>query len=275
VYVEEDAEDFYESYGRQIVRIHRPDRFVTAWRELEEAGIPLEPKPLRASVTRNYGLTMRCRPLVFDEACIREIRLYRVAYVLPVFIRRDEPGTTIIRDCTLRAPWDDSIEWLEEDAEKNVGWYTFSEQTCPRVHEFPRVMVLNHRMTGTLRRGDIREGVLLGVGSAPIPEAYRSGEKIPITLTILDQWDCEPSATFDFQLTSCRTRVPEIPKSPSKSLLSRRDPVVPSSLPKALPMPLPKECDEKIDYEEIIRDIKPPISTMVHAVGGPNKKRER
>lgn len=257
------------------MRIHRPDRFVTAWRELEEAGIPLEPELLRADVIRNYGLTMRRRLRGFDEPCIREIRLCRVAYVLPVSIRRDEAGRTIIRDCTLRAPWEDEIEWLEEDTEKNAGWYTFSEQTYPRMHEFPREMVLNHRMTGTLRRGDIREGVLLGLGKAPVPETYRSGDKIPITLTILDQWDCEPSATFDFRLTRRRTRAQEIRKSARGPLLSRRDPVVTTTNRiEARPMPVTKACDEKTRRGELFREMMAYLSAIELAGVGPNKKKE-
>ena len=74
-------------------------------------------------------------------------------------------------------------------------------------------MVLNHQMIGSLRRGDIREGVLLGVGRVSIPETYRGGEEVAITLIVRDQWDCEPSATFNLQLTRCRTRANGVAQS--------------------------------------------------------------
>ena len=140
------------------MRIHRPDRFIKAWRELEEASIPLEPEALSAGLERSYGLTMRHEPYSYDVGYVREIRRCRVAYMVPVFIRRDEPGKTIIRKCTLQSPWDDSIKWLVEDKEKNAGWYTFSEESYPRKDEYPRDMILNHQMIGSLRHGTFERG---------------------------------------------------------------------------------------------------------------------
>jgi hypothetical protein len=249
---------------------HRFRRLVEGWRELEDAGVPLEPLELRAG-SNGHGLTIRHEPHAYEAGYIREIRLGRIAYMLPVFIRRDGPGQTIIRNCTLQAPWDDSIEWLEEDREKNAGWYTFSEETYPRKHEYPRHMVLNHRMAGTLSRGCIREGVLLGVGRAPVPETYGSGDKIPITLKILDQWDCEPSATFNLQLTRCRTLAKETHKSARGPLFSSRDPVVVHNTLRALPAPVTEDRDEKKEWDEIIAAIQFCAAAVKDAQ---NKRRE-
>jgi hypothetical protein len=111
--------------------IHRLGRLVENWRELEDADIPLEPLEFRQGVKPNGGLTIRQMPTDYNEAVIREIE-GRVAYVMPVFIRRDEPGRTIIRNCTLHVPWDDSVEWLDQDKKINRGWYAFSRVYPPR-----------------------------------------------------------------------------------------------------------------------------------------------
>src|ERR1700720_4567643 len=176
---------------------HRLGRLVGDWHELEDAGIPLEPMKNRVGIKPNAGLTIRQMPTDYNEAVIREIE-GRVAYVMPVFIRRDEPSRTIIRNCKLHVPWDE-VEWLEEDEKRNRGWYAFSRGYPPK-HEYARDTVLNHRMKCILSLGDIREGLLLAVGKVPPPEMYRDGEIIPIRFSILDQWDCEPSVTFKLPL---------------------------------------------------------------------------
>ena len=204
---------------------YRPFRLIEGWHELEEADIPLEPLEFRVGVKPNYGLTIRQMPTDYNEAVIREIE-GRVAYVLPMFIRRDEPGKTIIRVCTLHVPWDDCVEWLDEDKKRNPGWYAFSREYPPK-HTYARDTVLNHRMDCVLSRGDIREGLLLAVGKVRPPENYRNGEIIPIRFSILDQWDCEPSVTFQLPLVRGTRSGDEIPRSKRGPLLSRPDYIAP------------------------------------------------
>jgi len=205
----EVVEDFVNK--RKGTSISTPAQLAVAWRELEEAGIPLEPRKFRIGVRPNAGLMIRQMPTDYCEAKIRELNDGRVAYVMPVFIRRDEPGKTIVRGCTLGVPWDESIEWLEEDEKRNRGWYTFSRDYPPK-REFARATVLNHRMICTLSRGDIREGLLLAVGKVRPPEQYRDGQVIPIRFSILDQWDCEPYLMFQLPLERSRHRVDEKPR---------------------------------------------------------------
>jgi len=207
--------------------IHRFSRLIEDWRELEGAGIPLEPINFRVGLD-SRGLLIRHEPHPYEDGYVREIRPGRIAYMVPVFIRRDAPGKIIIRNCALRAPWDDFIEFLEEDTVKNAGWYTFSEDTYPRKHEYPRNMVLNHHIAGTLSRGDIREGLLLGIGRVSPPEKYRSGDRIPIVLTIVDQWDCELPAVFYLQLVRCANPTIGTPNRRRKSLFSCRDVAAPT-----------------------------------------------
>lgn len=178
---------------------------------------------VRVGVKANFGLTIRPMPTDYGEAVIRELK-HCVAYVLPVFIRRDEPGKTIIRDWRLHVSWDDSIEWLKESRKRNAGWYTFLRDV-PQQHS--RRSVLNHQMERVLSRGDIREGLLLAVGKVRPPETYRNGEIIPIRFSILDQWDCEPSFTFQLPLVRGQHRANVIPTSKRGPLLSRPDYIAP------------------------------------------------
>ena len=152
---------------------------LAAWDALEKAGIPLESPEYRVGLKSDGGLTIRQMILPYEESEIRELRNGRVAYVLPVFMRRDRPGKTVVREITLHAPWDDSIEWLREGQKRNRGWYTFSRK-IPQ--QYARSSVVNHRFRCTLAPGDIREGLLLGVGRVRPPENYRDGEIIPISL---------------------------------------------------------------------------------------------
>jgi hypothetical protein len=124
------------------------------WRDLEAAGIPLEPLENRAGIARSPGriLTIRSGSHRLGTGEIRELRDGRFGYVLSVFIRRDSPGKTIIRDGWISPPWTDpSFEWLEDpkDSGQHPAWYSF-----PRDSEhFARVEVLNHRIRCVLSRG--------------------------------------------------------------------------------------------------------------------------
>jgi hypothetical protein len=159
---------------------------------LDAAGIPLEPLEDRVGLdARNSGsgLTIRPgRPRWRSE--IRELKSGQFAFILPVFIRRDRPGKTIILDAWIGTSWQDtSIEWLEdpEHKEKHPGYYNLPDDT----ERFLREEVLNHRIINcVLARGDIRAGLLLAVGSLP-PDDYEDHAEILISLNLLDQWDAE------------------------------------------------------------------------------------
>jgi hypothetical protein len=124
------------------------------WRDLEAAGIPLEPLENRAGIARSPGriLTIRSGSHRLGTGEIRELRDGRFGFGVSVFIRRDSPGKTIIRDGWISPPWTDpSFEWLEDpkDSGQHPAWYSF-----PRDSEhFARVEVLNHRIRCVLSRG--------------------------------------------------------------------------------------------------------------------------
>jgi hypothetical protein len=221
------------------------------WAELEAAGIPLEPLENRVGIDkRNSGtaLTIRAgRDRLRSE--IRELKGGRFGYILPLFVRRNLPGKTIIRDSWIVPPWlDTNIEWLEDprDEGKHPAWYSFPGDS----ERFFRERVLNHRINCVLSHGDIREGLLLGVGLRP-PQTYENHQKIEVTFGILDQWDCEPSVKLQMQISRLPTRAKMINKRTRGPLLSRRDFVAPAR--SLTPPSGPTEESRKKDEEAIRR----------------------
>ena len=143
--------------------IHDVRRLAQHWTDLEAASIPLEPPEYRVGLdVRNLGAALTITPgRDHWRSEIRELKNGRFAYIVPVFIRRDRPGKTIIRDVWIAAPWRDFIELLADPKEgPHPAYYAFPDDA----ESFPRKDVLNHRLHCVLARGDIREGLILGSG---------------------------------------------------------------------------------------------------------------
>jgi hypothetical protein len=211
---------------------HDVHQLVQNWIDLEAASIPLEPPEYRIGFdARNSGaaLTIR-RGRDRWRSEIRELKNGRFAYIVPVFIRRDRPGKTIIRDAWIAAPWPDFIELLADPKDgPKAADYAFPDDA----ESFPREDVLNHRLHCVLARGDIREGLLLALGSCP-PDEFKNQSKIQVTLGILDQWDQEHPAKLELTLNRLPPRAKPMITSTRGPLLSRRD-ILPSSPPLVAP----------------------------------------
>ena len=227
--------------------IHDFGALARQWRDLEAAGIPLEPLENRVGVDSRHsgsGLTIRAgRDCGRSE--IRELKNGRFAYILPVFIRRDLPGKTVIRECWISPPWmDNNIELLEDPKyeEKHPGYYTFPGDT----ERFPREEVLNHRVNCNLSRGDIRKGLLLAVGSCP-PETFKNYDKIVVTFTVMDQWDDEPFAKMQMRLNRFPARVKASNKCTRGPLFSRRDVIGPARSLKVPPISTTESHKKDVD----------------------------
>ena len=193
------------------------------WHELEAAGIPLEPLENRVGIDprkSGAGLTIRAGRDRWRSQ-IWELPNGCFGYVLPVFVRRDRPGKTIICDCWISPPWvETSIAWLEDPREEgqHPGWYDLPGD----MERFARERVLNHRMHGFLSKGDIREGLLLAVGPR-LPETYKHNDEVIITFTVLDRWDCEHSAKLPMRINRRAAQPKPSVRNKRGSLFSRRD----------------------------------------------------
>lgn len=219
------------------MKIHNPAKLVKDWADLEAAGIPLDPFENRVGIDPrdpSTALTIRAGRNRWRSQ-IYELNNGRFAYVLPLFVRRNHPGKTIIRECWISPPWPDTdIELLEDPKEegRHPAWYNFPSDS----DHFWREKVLNHRIHCNLSRGDIREGLLLAVGLPP-PETYKNHDEVTVTLTILDEWDWEHRAKLQMQINRLPRRAKAINKSTRGPLLSRRDVIAPRPGLKAPPSP--------------------------------------
>ena len=182
------------------------------WCDLEAAGIPLAPLEDRVGIDRrNSGrvLTIRSGSHYPGRSEIRELKDGRFGYILSVFVRRDLPGKTRIRGSWISPPWTDpTFEWLEDPKElgQHPACYTFPRDT----EQFARVEVINQRIRCVLSRGDVREGLLLGIGCGRPPDIYKHNDKVPVALTMLDQWDFEHSEKLEMRMNRLAVRAKAI-----------------------------------------------------------------
>ena len=215
---------FLKNGSRGNMANHDVWELVKDWNDLEAAGVPLEPLENRIGIdARNSGagLTVRAGRNRWRSE-IRELKNGIFAFILPVFIRRDHPGKTIIRDAWIGTPWPDTcIEALEDPAHqgKHPEYYNFLPYDTER---FVREEVLNHRVKCVLARGDIREGLFLAIGSRP-PDAFKDRTKIQVTFGVLDQWDCEHTAKLEMRMNRGPVHVAPILPNKRSRLLARRD----------------------------------------------------
>jgi hypothetical protein len=227
------------------------------WNVLDAAGIPLEPLECRVGIDAKNSrrvLTLRAgRDLWRCE--IRELKNGQFAFIAPIFTRRNRPGKTIILDAWIGTSWPDtSIELLEDPAfeEKHPGYYNLPGDT----ERFLREEVVNHRIINTtLTRGGICAGLLLAVGSRP-PDHYKNHDKVPISITVVDQWDVPRSVTLQARMNRRPARVAAVTRSTRGPLLSHRDVIVPDR-GYATPRDSSAESPEKQaeEYRSIIEDI--------------------
>jgi hypothetical protein len=122
-------------------------QLVTRWNILESAGVPLEPPDCRVGIDtekRGTGLTVRAGRDRWRSK-IRELRDGRFGFIIAIFIRRDDPGKTIILDAWIGTSWPDtSIDLLEDPAfeEKHPGYYNLPGDS----ERFFREEVVNNRI---------------------------------------------------------------------------------------------------------------------------------
>ena len=222
------------------------------WRDLEAAGIPLAPLENRVGIdTRRVGrvLTIRTGANHPGRSEIRELKDGRFGYIVSVFVRRDLPGETRIRDSWVSPPWDDpTIEWIEDP--RYVGqhpWYTLPADT----EQFGRVEVINHRINCVLAYGDFREGLLLGVGCVRPPDTYKNYDKVPVTFSLVDQWDRKHSGKLQMYMSRYPARA-TVYKRTTPRLFSRPPDIIAPRSSLIAPPSATKEVSKK-DAEAVRR----------------------
>ena len=166
------------------------------WRELEASGTRLEPMEYRVGSDRRRGLVIEQQGDPISNMIV-ELENRSTRWILDALVSCDY-GATLIQEISVEAPWpeDSLFEWLPDPAEdgRNGARYLFPGKDPL---EYPRKGVLNHKISDVLRHGLLR-GLLLGVGYRPLPEKYRHGAEVEISLKILDHRG--HSYSFPFRL---------------------------------------------------------------------------
>lgn len=144
--------------------------------EFDENGLESTPKGLRIIQIDN--------PL---ENSIFDLNSGGAGYILCVEICNDTERPVRIEQFRLEPPWaDPDFHWLE-DPYRSVPRQDYYSVPSSAL-SIERTTVLNHRTgrNGKLLPLDTKEGLLLAVGSRPIPDHYVPRFKLQTTLTIVD-----------------------------------------------------------------------------------------
>jgi hypothetical protein len=209
-----------------MARIRDFGALAQQWRDLIASGIPLEPPEYRVGLdarSSGSGLTIRSGRDAWRSE-IRELKNRTFALIVSVFIRWELSGRINIRECLIDLPWPAGIELLEppSDVGRNRSSYSFARDW----DDFACEDVLNDRLNCVLSRGGILDGLLLGVGWQ-LPDTYNNGDKIPIALTLVDQWDSPHPASLEVPIHRLSTPAKAIKKRPRVPLFPSDDDVAP------------------------------------------------
>ena len=205
-----------------------PQQLLVDWAALEARGVPLEPFEHRCGVDdQRRGVDLLVRQWGDpDSNRIFELSFGAFAYTLQAFIRSDGGQRAIITHWYLELPWPDRVEWLLQDPRDEGKASTVYAFPGKDWWEYSRQEVLNHRLSGKIAQGEIRQGLLLGTSWQPPPDTYRHGEMIPAILKVVDQWDRPHLGTFELYLSRPpRPRKTITQNRVRRSLFSDRDPV--------------------------------------------------
>jgi hypothetical protein len=120
-------------------------------------------------------------------------------YMLGVAIQNDSNRSVRLNEFRLELLWHDGqFRWLSDPFRASPRESNYSFPT-PRSIEFPRGVVLNHRLgnAGKLNPGGSLEGLLLGAGEAPIPAEYHDRQTLKMRLFVFDSQSRCSALPFD------------------------------------------------------------------------------
>ena len=123
------------------------------------------------------------------DNCVFDLQFGGAGYILSVTIRNESDRVVWLHEIRLEYPWDElQFRWLEYPVSKRPREYTYDFRLYEPISFAPET-VLNHRIgrKGKLLPGDDFEGLLLGIGQSPIPNAYSNRQSIQSRLSIFDE----------------------------------------------------------------------------------------
>ena len=160
-------------------RLSRNDEreYLNILKAMQAEGISVEIPQLWLEHSR--PLDVRIAPPPISEAFERPSG--GVSYA--VWVRLRSRMRCMIEHASIVVPWDDQLE-LDSPDEKNAIYQVGSQH-------FRLKTVLNLRIENTLRfarGGEVVEGVILATGLWRFPEGYVTGQSVPFTLHLYDQY---------------------------------------------------------------------------------------
>ncbi len=173
----------------------------------------------------NTGLLMRQIGAVTESGAF-DLKDGRTGYMVHMSITITQ-GVFAIAGIALELPWTDcGISLIDDPRESgaryNRYWFPGNDTLA-----FERRAVINHfvNVRRLRRRGTTIEGLLLLVGSEPIPDAFAHGASFPASIVVVDQYDnsykCEITLWADRSERGARDKQTRKPRS---RLFSQRDP---------------------------------------------------
>jgi hypothetical protein len=130
----------------------------------------------------------------------------------------------------LELPWKKTSFWWLEDPLVIDGPSRCYRFVGNAILEFPRELVINHRLqvTQPFSAGASVKGFLLGVGSDPIPEEFSQGKMIPAFVVIYDQFTGKYPVPVELWADRTTRNLRPLRSSVRRKgrLLDKRDPIV-------------------------------------------------
>ena len=179
----------------------------------------------------NPGVLMRQIGAVLEN-CAFDLKYGGAGFIVSMSITITQHAFTIA-DIFLKLHWTEHGLSLVEDPLEGASLYgNYGFPGNPTL-AFPREAVMNHfvNVRRLLPCGKTIQGLLLWVGSAPIPLAFVHGATFPATVTVVDQYEnrypYEVTLLADRSERGAREKLEEKIKAKKVSprLLDQRDPV--------------------------------------------------
>jgi hypothetical protein len=164
------------------------ERELETFATLRRGGIPLDEEVLKVLKAASGGLSLFQTGTAVENT-VFDLDSGGAGGILSIAVQNDSEEINWIRECRLEVLWEEPhFRWLDDPAREPSGTHCYSFPPPGPVGFEPEV-VLNHRIgrRGQLYPGEQLEGLLLGVGYAPIPDQYRHRQLLRTQLVIVDR----------------------------------------------------------------------------------------
>jgi hypothetical protein len=159
-------------------------QYLTCAREMKSEGVSID-------IPQEWEDNSRLLEMTIAPPCdceVFELARGGLRYVISVCIR--SLARCYIEHVRITVPWDADIELDFPDERYPIGLLGYPP--------LPRECILNSRIARTLkfqRAGDSVLGVILAAGVARFPPEHKSGQLVPFTLSLYDQFGTESVGT--------------------------------------------------------------------------------